>query len=184
MSANPIGKRGRSSEEEYFRKLEQERLAEHARREARAGLRAQLARALGVGDAAGVETLLDHGIGAEHAAAFEALPLVEVAWADGSVEPQERARLLETATQCGVDAGTPAREQLERWLEERPAAELFAAWHELARHAPARSHLLEAAERIAGAAGGVLGIGAVSQAERRALEGIRRSLGAAAGRAV
>jgi len=183
MNANPNSKRGRGGEEEYFRKLERERLAQRELAERRAAELRELAEALGLGDASRGEALLALGITAETAPAFEALPLVEVAWADGAVAEDERWRLLEAATRLGVELGRPAHALLESWLERRPHSELFSAWHDFARHAPVRSRLFEAAERVAGAAGGVLGFGTISRAERQALDGIRKSLANVAGRA-
>jgi hypothetical protein len=167
----------RSGENEHFHRRERERREERERAERRAAERRRLAEALGLGDASRAEGLFALGITAETAPAFEALPLVEVAWADGGVGEEERWRLLEAATRLGVEFGRPAHALLESWLVRRPDPELFEAWHEWARVAPAQTRLLlEAAERVAGAAGGVLGFGTVSRAERRAIEGIHHTL--------
>jgi hypothetical protein len=178
MDAKRIAKRG--GEDEYFQRLERERREERERAERGAAEWRHLADTLGLRDESRVSTLFELGITAETAPAFEALPLVEVAWADGSVGEEERWRLLEAATRLGVEFGRPAHALLESWLTRRPDPELFAAWHEWARSAPGRAGLLlEAAERVAGAAGGVLGFGKVSRAERRAIDGIHESLAGA-----
>ncbi len=170
----------RGGENEYFQRQERERRAERERVERRAAELRGLAEALGPGEESRVAALFALGITAETAPAFEALPLVEVAWADGGVGEEERWRLLEAATRLGVEFGRPAHALLESWLVRRPDPELFAAWHEWARGAPGRARLLlEAAERVAGAAGGVLGFGTVSRAERRAIDGIHHSLAGA-----
>jgi hypothetical protein len=143
---------------------------------------AELAEALDCDAPASVEPLLALGVTAETAAAFAALPLVEVAWADGAVGEEERWRLLEAAARLGMELGSPSHAQLECWLAERPPAALFDAWHELARTAPGWGGLLRAAERVADAAGGWLGWGRVSRAERRVLARIRAVLAAPAQR--
>lgn len=175
---NPIeGKpRPRRRAEARRRAGERERADRSERAERRAAELRRLLAALGLSDAARGEALLALGITAETAPAFEALPLVEVAWADGGVDEEERWRVLEAATRLGLELGRPAHGLLEAWLERRPPAALFAAWHEFARHAPAQARLLEAVERVAAAAGGVLGFRVVSRAERRAIDGIRGSL--------
>jgi hypothetical protein len=167
----------RGDEDEFFHRQERERREERERAERRAAELRRLAEALGLADESRAAAPFALGITAETAPAFEALPLVEVAWADGGVDEQERWRLLEAATRLGVEFGRPAHALLESWLVRCPAPELFAAWHERARGAPGQARLLlEAAERVAGAAGGLLGFGTVSRAERRAIDGIHHSL--------
>jgi hypothetical protein len=173
----------RSRENEGFDRRERERREERERAERRAAELSRLAEALGLGEASRAEALFALGITAETAPAFEALPLVEVAWADGGVGEEERWRLLEAATRFGLELGRPAHALLEGWLVRRPDPELFEAWHEWARTAPAQARLLlEAAERVAGAGGGLLGFGTVSRAERRAIDAIHHSLAGASGR--
>jgi hypothetical protein len=180
MATDPVSKVASGNEEEYFRRLERERLEERARAARRSGELEALAGALGLHPADAVP-VFELGITAETAPAFEALPLIEVAWADGAVDEEERWRVLEAATRLGVELGRPAHALLEGWLERPPACELYTAWHRMARSAPADRPLrLEGAESVAGAAGGVLGFAMVSRAERRALDGIRASLSGAA----
>jgi hypothetical protein len=173
----------RLAEDTYFDRLERERRAARERAERRAAERRRLAEGLRLADESRAEALFALGITAETAPAFEALPLVEVAWADGGVGEEERWHLLEAATRLGFELGRPAHALLESWLVRRPEPELFAAWHEWARLAPDQARLLlEAAERVAAAAGGVLGFGTVSRAERRAIDGIHDSLARASER--
>jgi tellurite resistance protein len=167
----------RGCEEQFFHRQERDRRTARERAERSAAELKRLAEALGLGDESGAAAPFTLGITAETAPAFEALPLVEVAWADGGVGEEERWRLLEAATRLGVEFGRPAHALLESWLVRRPDPELFEAWHEWARVDPAQARLLlEAAERVAGAGGGLLGFGTVSGAERRAIDGIHLSL--------
>jgi len=163
--------------------------AEGLRRQARARTpsgsdpRAELARELDCPEGAWLDALLALGITPDTAPAFEALPLVEVAWSDGSVDAEERWRVLAAATAFGLELGRPAHAQLELWLEDRPAQALFDAWYAFAarvlvgrRAAPRVQRLLDAAHEVAVAAGGFLGMGAVSKSERAAVERIREAL--------
>jgi tellurite resistance protein len=146
--------------------------------------RAELARELECGEGAWLDPLLELGIAPDTAPAFEALPLVEVAWSDGSVDTEERWRVLAAATAFGLELGRPAHAQLELWLEERPAQALFDAWYGFAaqalvgrRTARRARRVIEAAHEVAVAAGGIFGLGAVSRPERTVVERIRETLG-------
>ncbi len=158
------------------------------RRESREGgadrPRRELARELGVREGSLLDRLMALGVSAETAPSFEAIPLVEVAWADGTVMAEERWRVLARATAFGLELGGPAHAQLELWLRRRPERALFEAWETLARRrraAPATAAqaraLLAGAEDVAEAAGGVLGFAMVSGAERAVLGRIRHALG-------
>jgi hypothetical protein len=183
MHANPLRPRGAALEDDWFRQNE-----EHARRHLRQSRQERtrhvsLARELGVDDAGLLARLAALGVTAETAPAFEALPLVEVAWADGDVDREERWRVLTLATAFGLELGRPAHAQLELWLRERPAGELFDAWRafaaRLGRRHDARARVrrvVEGAEEVAAAAGGLFGLRAVSGAERSTIEEIRAAL--------
>ena len=53
---------------------------------------------------------------------FDLLPLVHVAWADGSIQPGERAAILRLLTVRGLGPGK-AFTTMEALLEKRPSAE-------------------------------------------------------------
>jgi hypothetical protein len=180
MRTDPIALRGRGAEAVYFERLERQARRRRAEAERAEGAARELSAALGVG-AEEAAALLRLGIDAERAPAFEALPLVEVAWADGAVDEAERWRVLEAASRLGMELGRPAHALLEEWLLRRPEPALLEAWRRFAAAGRPRTDVIEAAEHIANAAGGVLGFGLVSRAERRALEEIRHSLALGAG---
>jgi tellurite resistance protein len=184
MEANPLHRRGQASEESYFRQIEAEKLQRLRSDQARAALREDLESKLGTGDAALVDRLIDLGIDRDTVEALEALPLVDVAWADGGVDDKERARVLVLAEQLGLGPDTPAHALVEGWLTRRPEPVLAETWYRLAarpeglRSGPERAHLvLEGAHEVAMASGGLLGFGGVSKAERAVLERIARALG-------
>jgi hypothetical protein len=165
--------RGRGLEEEYFRKREQE-LIEKLR--GRAAAEAELHR---LGEQAGVadeEILQDLGYTPETVMLLHLVPLVQMAWADGGVSDRERALIVEAARARGVEAGSPADEQLAEWLTSRPSEQLFErtlrAIRAFLQARPAvereasRRELLSYSTAIASASGGVLGFGAVSAEER------------------
>jgi tellurite resistance protein len=184
MKPNPLSGRGYALEEAYFSKLQTQQLARIREESRREELRGALGAELGIADACFLDSLLELGITPETADAFESLPLVEVAWADGEIDSQERQRVLDLATAFGLDFGRPAHAQLELWLRRKPEDELFEAWYEfaaigLAGPNPAASvrRVLESALEVANASGGALGFCTVSGSEHAAIERIRGALG-------
>jgi tellurite resistance protein len=156
-------------------------LREESKREE---MRRELGAELGIKDARFLDGLLDLGIRSETAAAFESLPLLEVAWADGEIDSQERWRVLSLVAAFGLELGRPAHAQLELWLRQKPEEKLFEAWYEFAAiglvgPGPAARvrRVLEGALEVANASGGALGFWTVSGAERAALDRIRGALG-------
>lgn len=65
------------------------------------------------------------GITAETAPALFLAPLVQVAWAEGSVGRAESRAVLRLASERGVDPESTAYRQLQEWLKNRPAHAIF-----------------------------------------------------------
>ncbi len=186
MSGDGLSDRGRALEEAFFAKQnEMLRQKLHQAGDAKAK-REAFASASGITDDAVLDKLIAMGIGVETLAALGLVPLVLVAWADGSIDAKERAAVLAGAAETGLADGQASRELLESWLDKRPAAELLATWTNYigaisaTLDAPAKESLKEdllgRARAVAEAAGGMLGLGRrVSAAE----EGVLRDLEAA-----
>ena len=161
-----------------------QRLREQAAAEAR---REALREALKIDDPELLDTLVEMELGPETAVALQLVPLVEVAWADGSVQRSEREAILKAAEQQGVAVGTVGHDLLENWLAVKPGRELMDVWQRfagaLAATLPAgarqtlRDGLLSQARSVAEAAGGFLGIGdKVSKEEQAVLGELERAL--------
>jgi len=164
MESNPLSKRAPTQENRRSR------------------LRRELGAELAIEGASFLDRLIDLGVTPDTAPAFEALPLVEVAWADGRVDRDEHWQALKVATAFGLELGSRAHAQLERWLTQRPPQELFEAWCTFAAIAlskPGAAHLAlrvrEGALEVAAVTGGLLGPG-VSRSERAVIERIGRLL--------
>lgn len=184
MESNPLRSRRISLEEAFARQVEAVRFRSLWEQGERDRARAELGAELEIEDEALLERLIELGIRPDTAPAFEAIPLVEVAWADGAVDREERWRALASASAFGLELGRPAHAQLELWLRRRPEPAIFDAWvafAELGLARPAAAararRVLAAAFEVARAAGGVLGLGRISAAEREVIERIRRALG-------
>ena len=175
--------RAQSQEGLYFRRLEEER-----RRQAQANrTRAALAIELGIGDAAVLDALLAIGLDREKLPAIEWIPLVLVAWADGAVQPAERAAILRAAENDGVAEHHPAHDLLSYWLAEPPRENLLGAWTayvaalakrqdesaRLAREGWVRDRVREVAEADAD----WLGLGRVSREEDARIGELARAFG-------
>ena len=171
-----LRERGRSLEDEFFRREDarlKEKLRESAQRE---GAREALARASGIQNPEILERLMSLEVRPETVTALSLVPLVEVAWADGSLDDNERRVLLERAGTSGLAPGSPERTLLEEWLTRKPDPKLLTAWSHLVQGlcqqmsreevAVFKAGLLERARAVAGASGGLLGMGSkVSGAE-------------------
>lgn len=185
--AKIMGERGKALEEAFFAHHEK-KLIERMRQAAEEkSTREGLAAASGIQDEGVLDTLASHGLSAETVAALGLVPLVEVAWADGTVQTKEHQAVLEAAEEAGVADGSPARELLDDWLAERPPAKLLTAWEsyvgalaaalEPAEREALRQDLIRRATRVAEAAGGILGMNKISAAEQRMIDEMDKAFG-------
>ncbi len=138
--------------------------------------------------------LAELGIDKESYRVLGLLPLIYVAWADGSVQRAERSLILETASEKGWLAGGGG-EVLARWLTERPSDAEVRSGLEALRllseqeggvganfHAETLSSLLTLCKQVAEAAGGFLGCTEpIAESEQKALATIADALGIAEG---
>ena len=183
--------RGRALEEEYFRKREQELIEKLRRRAAAEDELHRLGEHAGVADEEILQDLQDLGYTPETVMLLHLVPLVQVAWADGRVSERERALIVEAARARGVEADSPADQQLAQWLTSRPPEEVFErnlravrAFLEsrpAAEREASERELLSLSTAVASASGGLLGIGAVSAEERALLARLSSELESAHG---
>ena len=168
--------RGRSLEDEFFRR-EDQRLMERPRElRATEATREALGKASGITEPAILEKLIELGIRAETVAALSIVPLVEVAWADGALDAKERRAVVERA---GVARDSTAGSLLEAWLDRRPDPSLLIAWTHLVQAmseqlgpdgvARLKTGLLERARAVAAATGGLFGVGSKISAPEAAM---------------
>jgi hypothetical protein len=182
MAENPhiLGDRGKSLEDAFFRK-ENERAIERLREmQQRTSSREALAKVIGITNEAIIDRLIALGIRPEIVSALAIVPLVEVAWADGSLDAKERQAVLDRAEKSGIAAGTTDHDLLRSWLDKKPEPRLLTAWTEMVRGlsesmppqelASLKAGLIERAKAIARASGGLLGMGAISRTEQDAID--------------
>ena len=124
------------------------------------------------------------GFSGDSARVFDLLPLVHVAWADGSVQKNERAAILRVLETRGVAPGSEAFLLMESLLEERPSDDYMnqslAVLKELLAQGDGDrgAQLVDLCQHVASSAGGFLGLGSkISTEEREMIEKITGQLG-------
>ena len=188
MAGEPeiLRERGRSLEEEFFRR-EDARLRENLRQAAqRENAREALVRASGINDPQVIDRLIDLDVHPETVTALSLVPLVEVAWADGTLDANERAAILERVDNVEFAPDSPARALLEAWLTRKPDPKLLDAWAQLVAGlgeqmsreevTALKTGLLDRARAVASASGGFLGLGSkISNAEAAVISRLDRA---------
>jgi hypothetical protein len=180
MDAGVLEQRGRVLEDAFFARQEKALLESLRERERMLERKQALARASGVTD----DMVLDHwvalNLGPATVAALAWVPLVLVAWADGTLDAAERKAVRDAAAEAGLAGHAEAMALLDAWLASPPSHVVEEAWrdyaHAMAAKLPADARAameretIGRARRIAEAAGGFLGLGnRVSAAEQSVL---------------
>ncbi len=171
--------RGKALEEEFFRKEEDKAISERKTAKKQAVSKAALRAVSGMDDDDVLDKLLELGVSADTIAALSLVPLVAVAWADGKVQPREREAILHAAHGKGIEKDTPACDLLTSWLERNPDDKLLDAWvtyiaaldEQLTRQQLKilKRQVVDRAQLVAQAAGGLLGLRTVSSQEKAML---------------
>lgn len=123
-----LKERGKALEDQFFQKEEAQKLHALRDKQEREERIDALRTASGMDDLDVLGKLVDIGISPTTIAAMSLAPLIEVAWADGSMDDRERQAILQGAQGKGIEDNSPALELLEGWLAKRPGPELFRAW--------------------------------------------------------
>lgn len=178
--------RGKSLEDAYFAAQDRQ-LAEQLKRRLNAEEREQLlAYSLGLTGELAHQGFANLKSGIEVVAAMALLPLVEVAWCDGQVSPEEKVAIRQAAIEMGMEVDSPLSLFLQNWIEQRPPRAAVQAWRdyvkaftalvEPATAAVVKEKILGRAEKIARATGGLLGFGnRISITEKACLDELAKA---------
>jgi hypothetical protein len=188
MSDEFLGDRKKALEESFFARENEKLRRELIKKETMRAKREVLAEVSGVSDAAVLDHLITLDIGSDTLAALSLVPLVEVAWADGNVDDDERGAILNAAESMGLGQQGEAGKLLDSWLAEQPGSEMLTAWKEYVaalcetldvdEKARLKQDLLGRARSVAEAAGGFLGLGnKVSKSEQAKLDELDKAFG-------
>jgi hypothetical protein len=172
----------RDHEDDYFRKQDRE-LIERMRKAAADNDARERS---GIQDPDLLRDLSALGFTGDTVSLLPLVPILQVAWADADVSPEERKMILEIARIRGIAEGSPAGQQLAAWLTHRPAPSVFSGAGRLvaamlaagsaATHDLSADDLVKYCENIAAASGGVLGLAKVSAGERAAIAQVQKAL--------
>jgi len=179
-----FAERGRSLEEDYFRKKDRELIEKMRQAAAADQARTEMGQKVGITDPALLTELESLGFTPDTVTLLPLVPVVQVAWAEGGVSPQERAMLVKLARSRGITEGSAADRQLTAWLASNPGEAVFGKATRLIRamlDSPEHGHvtadgLVQQAEAIAAASGGILGIHKISAEERQLLASLAEQL--------
>jgi hypothetical protein len=177
-----LEERGRALENQFFEKENQKKLEAMRAKEAAQATREELRKASGMTDDAVLDKLVVLGLKTNTIAALSLVPLIEVAWADGEIQDNERNAILQGAHGKGLEQGSDGYDLLQSWLRKKPTSELFDAWDAYIKALASqlndeqnkllKNQIVGFAKMVAAAAGGFLGIGKVSAGEEKVLSRI------------
>jgi hypothetical protein len=185
MADDTLHKRGRTLEDDYFRKKDRELIEKLRQTAATEQARQELGRKAGLEDPELVKELQDLGFTLDTVGLLPLMPIIQMAWAEGGVTKAERELIVRLGRSRGVEAGGAADRKLTEWLDTRPADDVFARARRLiaamldSATAPGElkaDDLVKYCEEIASASGGILGIGRISAEERALLASIAGDL--------
>lgn len=194
MPSDFLSDRKAGLENAFFAKQDAELRRRMTENDARKARKAALIEASGIRDEAILDRLLTLNITSETLAVMALVPLVAVAWADGTLEPRERSAILRAAEDGGLNKQNPSYELLDGWLARKPSPELITAWKQYisallpeldaAARSSLRTEIVGRARSVAEAAGGFLGLTArVSDAEQQLLHDLEAAFQAPSGSA-
>jgi hypothetical protein len=181
-----LSERGRAMEEEYFRKRDRELIEKLRKAKADEDAKRAMGASTGLQEPALLQSLLDLGFTPDTVSLLPLVPVVQMAWAEGGVTKHEFDLVMKLAAARGIAVGSPAHLQLADWLGTRPPTAVFTGAGRLIRAMLesgsgqvtnlSADDLVAYCEQIAGASGGVLGMGRVSAEERSLLRSIATEL--------
>ena len=185
MSEVTLEERGRALENQFYEKESQQKLAAMKHKLDEQGTKDELRKASGMTDDAVLDKLVHLGLRANTIAALSLVPLIQVAWADGKIQDNERTAILQGAHGKGLEKGTPGYELLQTWLQHKPTDELVDAWEAYIKALASqlndeqnrllKNQIVGFAKMVAASAGGFFGIGKVSATEEKVLHRIEHA---------
>ena len=181
-----LGDREKAMEESYFRREDAKLLAKLRDKAGLDDIALALGEKLQVDNPELLARVKQVGVSIDTAPALFLAPMVQVAWAGGSVIKAERDAVLRIARERGVDPASPAYAQLEQWLKDRPDDAVFDTAVEIIKYGFAVLPAAEKEERIkrivdachevaeasSSSLGWILGIRSVSDSEASTLDAI------------
>ena len=186
MPDDALSRRGHALEEEYFRRKDRELIEKLRQAAAAARARNDMAARIGSDDPEMLQELQALGFTPDTVILLPLVPVIQMAWADGSVAPAETALIVKLARSRGITEGSAADGVLSEWLTRPPDPQVVASATRLIRGMLAAQppdhpdltadDLVRYCESIAEASGGIFGIHRISAEERALLTTIAAAL--------
>jgi len=173
--ANPLDPMRKATEEDYFRK-------QNAELAAKLKARMEMEKA-GVHDQALADSLLAAGFSEDSVRALYLVPIIDIAWADGRLQDEEKAVIMTVAEARGIKKDSAAYTMISGWLKARPTDDSFVRGKTLCEallgdlQSGQGNWILDAANKVAAATGGLFGFGSkISSEEEAALKKLGEKL--------
>ena len=178
---------GRTMEDHFFFANDQRLIEARKALKQMQETKENLAKVSGIHNEAVLEKLVALDIRPETLATLFAIPLIEVAWADGEMHEKERSELRKFAETTGLRNKDIDHELVSVWLKDKPDPALMEAWEHyiqaLSRQLSKeecqslKNDVLADARAVAQAAGGFLGFGKLSLEEQKMLDRLEAAFG-------
>ena len=163
-----LSRNGRLLEDEFFAKRDAVLIENLRKLERLERTQKVLSDVSGITNEAVLQHLIELDIGPDLLTTLALVPLVEVAWADGDIHPEERKAILAGSAKLGRGPASIDGALLEEWMKQKPPAKMLEAWSVYIRGlcevlTPAERDEIKAiflarARAVAEAAGGFLGL--------------------------
>src|SRR5436305_204768 len=98
---------GRSREDDYFRRRDQELIEKMRSAAAAERARTTIGQTVGIADPELLQELEARGFTADTVVLLPLIPAVQMAWAQGGVSAAERDLIVQLARSRGIEAGSP-----------------------------------------------------------------------------
>ncbi len=179
-----LDSRRRTLEDAFFRKRDAILAEQFHKLEKMKETKQALHKVSGITDEKVLDKLVALNVRPETLASLAMVPLVEIAWADGSIGVEERDAILKAVSKSGFVKGSIEYALIEGWLACRPPKSMLDAWTHYIQGltenlnktqiAHLRDELIGHAQDIARASGGFLGLTSkISTAERAMIDRLK-----------
>jgi tellurite resistance protein len=135
----------------------------------------ELSKVSGIKNDAILQKLVELKVTPEVLVPIKALPLVEVAWADGTVDELEKKAVLKAANRMGFSEESAGYVLIIQWFEHRPTPDHLEVWMHYIKglceqmskdqKKAFKEELVGSARAVAQASGGFLGLNKISKEE-------------------
>jgi len=170
----PLEDLRKAHEEEFFRKQNLENIKKMKNQKDMAGS--------GIKDPELAEKLSQAGFNGDSVRALFIIPLIEVAWVDWTIQPEERATIMGLMEKRGIEKDSAAHKLVIKWLAEKPEDAAYKqGWDLIKPIVDEASKLdtetidwvLEACSKVAESTGGLFGTGIGSKISKHEAEVIK-----------